>query len=407
LGNDKFAPYGVSILDPARRIFRQLDLLENAMMAYRIVRSPERRVFYIDVGNIPPKEVEQYMQKIVVQMKRNQVVDANTGRVDLRYNPQSIDEDYFIPVRGGASNSRIDTLPGGQYTGDINDVEYLRDKLFSALKIPMSYLSRGKGSSEDKTTLAQKDIRFARTIQRLQRSIVTELEKIGRIHLYMLGFKGEDLINFSLCLNNPSKIAQLQELEHWRTKFDVASAATEGIFSRRWIEKKLFNLSDEEIIRNERERFHDASLDSLIEVSGETPISGIESSMDVGIEDEEAELTPEEEEVLLASPESDELLETKEDGSYLTKGAKGKFYKPEITDKRNMGARKRHLKSQYGSEAASSTRRNTFKGYNELSSLIGGLKEEKESIYKEEEKKIIDMDNELKILIKELDNRKK
>ena len=122
LGNDKFAPYGTSILDPARRIWRQLNLLEDAMMAYRIVRSPERRVFYIDVGNISAPDVEQYMQKVMTQMKRNQVVDPDTGRVDLRYNPMSIEEDYFIPVRGGQS-SRIETVPGGTYTGDIDDVK--------------------------------------------------------------------------------------------------------------------------------------------------------------------------------------------------------------------------------------------------------------------------------------------
>ena len=123
LGDDKYAPYGTSVLEPARRIWRQLILLEDAMMAYRIVRSPERRVFYIDVGNIPPNDVEQYMQRVTTQMKRNQVVDPDTGRVDLRYNPMSIDEDYFVPTRGGVS-SRIETLPGGTYTGDIDDVKY-------------------------------------------------------------------------------------------------------------------------------------------------------------------------------------------------------------------------------------------------------------------------------------------
>ena len=154
-------------------------------MAYRIVRSPERRVFYIDVGNIDPQDVEQYMQKVMNTMKRNQVVDPDTGRVDLRYNPLSVEEDYFLPVRGGTSQSKIDTLAGGTFTGDIDDVKYLRDKLFSALKIPQSYLARGDGADEDKTTLAQKDIRFARTIQRLQRAVLSELEKIGIVHLYV------------------------------------------------------------------------------------------------------------------------------------------------------------------------------------------------------------------------------
>jgi hypothetical protein len=234
------------------------------MMAYRIVRAPERRVFYIDVGNVSPSDVEQYMQKVMTQMKRNQVVDSNTGRVDLRYNPMSTEEDYFIPVRGGVS-SKIEPLSGGTNTGDIDDVKYLRDKLFSALKIPASYLTQGEGGDEDKTTLAQKDIRFSRTIQRLQRSIISELEKIGIVHLYTLGYKGADLINFKLSLNNPSKTAELQELEHWNTKFDIAAAATEGFFSRRWVADNIFNLSEEEFLRNQREMFYDRKLDAELE----------------------------------------------------------------------------------------------------------------------------------------------
>jgi hypothetical protein len=165
LGNDKYAPYGTSILEPARRIWRQLTLMEDAMMAYRVVRSSERRMFKIDVGSIPPHEVEQYMQKVVSQLKRHSIVDADTGRVDLRYNPMSIEEDYFIPVRAGSATD-IQTLAGASNITQIDDVKYLRDKLFSALKVPQAYLSMGEEASEDKTTLAQKDIRFARTIQR-------------------------------------------------------------------------------------------------------------------------------------------------------------------------------------------------------------------------------------------------
>ena len=148
--------------------------MEDAMMAYRIVRAPDRRVFYIDVGGVPPEDVEQFMQKVMTQMKRHQVIDSKTGRVDLRYNPASIEEDYYIPVRGGQTGTKIDTVGGQARANDIEDVKYLRDKMFAALKIAASYLSTGadSGAAEDKTTLAQKDIRFARTIQRLQRSII-------------------------------------------------------------------------------------------------------------------------------------------------------------------------------------------------------------------------------------------
>lgn len=270
LGNDKHAPYGTSVLEPARRIWRQLTLLEDAMMAYRIVRSPERRVFKIDVGNIPPQDVEQYMQKVMTQMKRHQVVDPKTGRLDLRYNPLSIEEDYYIPIRG-TSNTDIVSLKGGEFTGQVDDVKYLRDKLFSALKIPQSYLTMGEGAKEDKTTLAQKDIRFARTIQRLQRVIISELEKIGIIHLFTMGFRNDDLLSFKLKLNNPSKIAELQELEHWDKKFNVAGNATEGYFSRRWVAENLFGLSEEEFLRMQREMYHDRKFAAGLEAAGKAP----------------------------------------------------------------------------------------------------------------------------------------
>tara|TARA_Y100000114_G_scaffold98049_1_gene91239 strand:- start:16810 stop:18774 length:1965 start_codon:yes stop_codon:yes gene_type:complete len=268
LGNDKHAPYGTSVLEPARRIWRQLTLLEDAMMAYRIVRAPERRVFKIDVGNIPPQDVEQYMQKVMTQMKRHQVTDPKTGRLDLRYNPLSIEEDYYIPIRG-TSNTDIVNLPGGAMTATIEDVKYLRDKLFSALKIPQSYLTMGDGATEDKTTLAQKDIRFARTIQRLQRVVIAELEKIGIIHLFTMGFRNEDLLSFDLGLNNPSKIAELQELEHWDKKFSVAGNATDGYFSKRWVAEHLFGLSEEEFIRMQREMFYDKKFSANLEAAAQ------------------------------------------------------------------------------------------------------------------------------------------
>ena len=239
LGNDKYAPYGTSILEPARRIWRQLTLLEDAMMAYRIVRSPERRVFKIDVGNIPPQDVEQYMQKVMTQMKRHQVVDPDTGRVDLRYNPLSVDEDYFLPVRGGDSGTRIDSLAGGSNTGDIEDVQYIQKKLFSALKIPKAYL----GYDEDigaKATLAQEDIRFSRTIQRIQKVIIAELNKLAMIHLYTHGYTDEDLMNFELKLSNPSAVAQQQKLELIRTKFEIAGQVPEGMVDREWVQKHIF-----------------------------------------------------------------------------------------------------------------------------------------------------------------------
>ena len=413
LGNDKYAPYGTSILEPARRIWRQLHLLEDAMMSYRITRSPERRVFYVDVGNIAPQDVEQYMQKVVTTMKKNQVVDANTGRVDLRYNPLSIDEDYFIPVRGGES-TKIESLPGGAFTGDIDDVKYLRDKLFSALKVPQSYLSRGEGADEDKATLAQKDIRFARTIQRLQRSVIAELEKVGIIHLYTLGYRGEDLTKFKLRLNNPSQIASMQELEHMKTKFEVADSATEGYFSKAWVYRNIFRLTEEEVVRIEREMFHDSKLNAAIEAAGEATEGGEGGGGDFGGDDlgddaggDDFDLDDEggdePDSALLAAP-------GKRDG-YLTPGAKGKVYHPEKVDSRPSGARTRSTKSKWSDETASNTVRNTMPGMSDLKTLSRGIYEENETTYiDEQEKLLLEVNQELtewqvKSLVKDLEKK--
>ena len=270
LGNDKYAPYGTSVLESARRIWRQLTLMEDAMMAYRIVRAPERRVFKIDVGGIPPEDIEQYMQKVITNMKRHQLVDPDNGQIDLRYNPMSVEEDFYLPVRQGSA-TEIVSLPGGQNAAAIDDVNYLRDKMFSAIKIPKSYLSQLDQMPEEKTTLAQKDIRFARTIQRLQRSVIAELEKIGIIHLYTLGYRGEDIISFDLSLNNPSKLAQIQELEFIKQKFEVAGAAQETMFSRRWIAENIFGLDNDEFLRIQRERYYDKKMDKSLEATGEEP----------------------------------------------------------------------------------------------------------------------------------------
>ena len=184
LGNDAFLPYGASVLEGARRIWRQLVLIEDAMLVYRIIRSPERRVFYIDVGNIPPENVTDYIQQAQTSLKRSAVVDKTNGQVDLRYNPFSVDEDYFLPVRGGDTGTRIDTLSGGTNTSAIEDVEYIQKKLFAALKVPKAFMGYDE-NTDGKATLAAQDIRFARTVERIQRIMVSELNKIAIIHLYL------------------------------------------------------------------------------------------------------------------------------------------------------------------------------------------------------------------------------
>ena len=413
LGNDKHAPYGTSTLEPARRIWRQLTLLEDAMMAYRIVRSPERRVFYIDVGSIAPQDVEQYMQKVMTQMKRHQVVDPTTGQVDLRYNPMSVEEDYYIPVRG-TSNTKIDNLAGGQFTGTVEDVKYLRDKLFSALKVPQSYLSMGEGASEDKTTLAQKDIRFARTIQRLQRVVIAELEKIGIIHLYTLGFRDDDLLSFKLFLNNPSKIAELQELEHWDKRFAVASNATDGFFSKRWVAEHIFGLSEEEFIRNQREMFFDKNLSAQLEgaaqpggMGGGSPFSDAgtgaddpQPPSDAGGDDkpsepEAPEDNNEEENILLAEPSPGNRPDYMSRGPYDVKKKTGK-----------RGGRTRSINKQVAPESViGSTARSVYSGYmgpGGLQGLGNGVTESKTNPDVLEEQKLFNISAEVTNLLNSL-----
>lgn len=267
LGNDMYLPYGSSVLEGARRIWRQLILIEDAMLVYRIVRSPERRVFYIDVGNTPPDEIPNYIEQAKVALRSNQVIDNKSGRVDLRYNPVSVDEDFFIPTRGTESGTKIDTLAGGQNTAAIEDVEYIQRKLFAALKIPKAYLGYEELLSS-KATLAMIDIRFSRTINMIQRTVLSELNKIAIIHLYANGFSDDDLLNFTLRMSNPSTVAQQQKLELFRTKFEIAGSVPEGLLSRDWIRKNVIGLTEQEIIQIERELIDDAASASARENAG-------------------------------------------------------------------------------------------------------------------------------------------
>jgi len=267
LGNDAFLPYGSSVLESARRIWRQLILIEDAMLVYRVIRAPERRVFYIDVGNVAPEDVSDYLEQATTTLKRAPVVDRQNGKVDLRYNPLSVDEDYFIPVRGGDSGTKIDTLAGGQNTAAIEDVEYIQKKLFAALKIPRAYL----GYDEDigaKATLAQEDIRFSRTIQRIQKTVIAELNKIAMIHLYVHGYDAEDLIDFELKLSNPSSVAQMQKLELISQRFDIAGKVPEGMLDRRWVQKNVLGLTDKVIEEIHEGKMQDKIADAEVEGAG-------------------------------------------------------------------------------------------------------------------------------------------
>ena len=251
LSDDRRLPYGTSMLEKARRVWKQLLLSEDAMLIYRTSRAPERRVFKVYVGNMDDKDVEAYVQRIANNFKRDQVVDNKTGNVDLRYNQMAVDQDYFIPVRDPNSPNPIDTLPGAQNLSEIADIEYIQKKLFAALRIPKAFLGFEDVVGEGKN-LALQDIRFARTINRIQKAMVQELNKIAIIHLYVLGFEDE-LDNFTLGLSNPSTQAELLKIEQWKEKVTLYRDATtdpgSGILpvSSTWAKKNILGFSDEEI----------------------------------------------------------------------------------------------------------------------------------------------------------------
>ena len=267
LGNDLFLPYGTSILEPARRVWRQLVMMEDSMLVYRVVRSPERRVFYIDVGNVAPNDVPSFMEAVKQTMRSKDVVNRQDGRMDQRFNPLSIDEDYFIPVRGGQTGTKIETLAGGQNATAVDDVKYLQQKLFAAIQVPKPYLNFDENLSA-KASLAQQDVRFSRTISVLQRVILSELNKMAMVHLYTKGFDGEDLIAFELRLSNPSTVAMQQKLEAMSTKFDIAGKAKETkLVDQDWIQKKILDLTDDDIIRIEagvrRDKIREVEIEAI------------------------------------------------------------------------------------------------------------------------------------------------
>jgi hypothetical protein len=248
--------------------------MEDAMLIHRIMRAPEKRVFKIDIGNIPPAEVENFMQKIINKMKKAPVIDQNTGDYNLKYNIQNLTEDFFLPVRGGDSGTSIDSLAGLTYEA-VEDIEYLRNKLMAALKIPKAFLGYDEAIGS-KATLAAEDVRFARTIERIQRIVVSELTKIAIVHLYAQGYTDADLVNFELELKNPSTIYEEERIELWNNKQSLASSLIDAkIADTEWIYDNVFKFTEEEkkevrlgLIKDQKRKFRW----SQIEMEGNDPV---------------------------------------------------------------------------------------------------------------------------------------
>jgi hypothetical protein len=251
LGDDRRLPYGTSMLEKARRIWKQLQLSEDAMLVYRVTRAPERRVYKIFVGNIDEEDVPAYVDEIANRFKRTPVIDPQTGQVDLRYNTLANDQDYFIPVRDENAPNPIDTLAGAANLDQIADIQYLQRKLFTALRVPKQFLNYDEAQGEGKN-LSLQDVRFSRTINRIQQAMLAELNKIAIIHLYLLGFE-DDLDNFTLTLNNPSTQAEMLKTEQLQNKMtlykDAVSDAGNGFspMSMTRAHREILGWSDDEI----------------------------------------------------------------------------------------------------------------------------------------------------------------
>jgi hypothetical protein len=220
------------------------------------MRAPDKRKILVDIGNIPPAEIDTFMSRIIDRMKKTPLVDPQTGDYNLRYNMQNITEDFFLPTRGKDSGTDIQNLPGLQFNA-IEDIEYLRRKLLAAFKVPKSFI----GYDEDisgKATLAAQDVRFARTIERIQRIMVSELTKIAIIHLYVQGFTDEDLVDFELSLTNPSVIYEQEKLNLWKEKVGVATQIMESkMLSQDWVYHNILELSEDEIITERKKIIED------------------------------------------------------------------------------------------------------------------------------------------------------
>jgi hypothetical protein len=277
--DENFFPFSKSLLESGRRAWSEIKLMEDSMLVYHITRSPSKRAFFINVGNLEPDSVDSFMENIITKIKRDTIVNEN-GKINLRYNIENILDDYFIPVRGSGDSSRIETIDGG---GDwnIEPLEYLKDKLLASFKVPKSYL----GYEEDlngKSTLAGEDIRFARSVRNVQKMMIDQLTKIAIIHLYVQGFKMSELLDFNLELVNPSTIHEKQQLEIIQEKIGIASdALNTNLFSRDWVYKNILALSDNEVDDIKSELSHDKLLKwklQSIENEGKIPKPGENNS---------------------------------------------------------------------------------------------------------------------------------
>jgi hypothetical protein len=245
LTDANYLPYGRSFIEPARKTYKQYVLMKDAMLLHRITRAPEKRIFYVDIGNLPPNEVDAYMERLKNKMQKTPYIDKNTGEYNLRYNMMNVMEDFYIPQRGANSNTKIDTLKGLEYNA-IDDVNFLRDEMLAALKVPKAFFGFEKDLT-GKATLAAEDIRFARTVERIQRIVISELYKIALVHLYTQGYDGATLTNFELSLTVPSIIYEQEKVMLWKEKIALAKDLQDSkLVPSDWIYDNIFQFSEDQ-----------------------------------------------------------------------------------------------------------------------------------------------------------------
>lgn len=246
----KFYPYGYPILEDARRIYRQLALMEDAVVIYRLTRAPNRWVFYIDVGNMPPEKAETFIEKLKKKFKKKRLIDPKTGKFVAKPDFLAADEDFYFPVFEGGRGSRVESLAGASNIGDIADIEYFQKMLFAALKIPKAYLANEEGFST-RATLSSISIQFSRSVKSLQNAIVDGVKKLIEIHLKKNGITDA---NFTITMYSPNYIEEELRMESMLKRVQVAQELLsltdkEGnpIVSANYVLKTVLKVNDDEL----------------------------------------------------------------------------------------------------------------------------------------------------------------
>ena len=408
LSDTNFLPYGKSMVEGGRRVWKQLQLMEDAMLIHRIMRAPDKRKILVDIGNIPPNEIDTHMQRIIDRMKKTPLVDPKTGDYNLRYNMMNITEDFYLPVRGKDSGTDITNLPGLQFNA-IEDIEYLRNKLMAAFKVPKSFLGYEEDNS-GKASLAAQDVRFARTIERIQRIIVSELTKIAIIHLYVQGFTDEELIDFELEMTSPSVIYEQEKLNLWKEKIQLANdIANSKFLSREWIYHNILQIAPDDAKKEQDAVVKDVEWVGKADAAGQQAAQPEQPTGEPGTPEEVPAEEPAQEPMddvdqILASLEqpaedeeaaSDEELEEAKMGRPRTGMAYGQDSHPRGRDplghKENMDVLKGRIPRRAPSKKSPLSLENS-----EISNLIKQLKQKnKESVSILSEENILDIDEKL------------